>query len=501
MCIIRTITGFLVLILSFIIYFVKMATSPENQGKYSEQYIGSSEYKERSSDKYIAIGKRTTNASKKNTDTKYTFHKYEDTDRKYSKAIELLLKNDPDFIEDKSSDIVDWSDKNSKSRIKDYYPFPKISFVDKKYLPLLFPYIIPNTYIKGDFEKFVKKSHRNVFFLKPADKYIGGSHGIEISNDPYELQKKFVENKFVIQEEIDPMLIDGYKFDIRTYVLIVYNKNYIHVYYNYGIIRYCKEPYIEGSTDPDRQITIHGRYEYVIDNKLMEPYLTGFKDIMYQTLVNLKIPNETGYQYLGYDIMISNTGLLYLLEVNIQPSMKRVNFDIDILRYFTKLVVKPVLTTNRGCRPFMSFVENIVLAEPNISHLTDLYNITRDKSIMQYIGNLKPWSYEKTKKFIEYGPSKDYYYKAFIVKNKLIGIIGIYRNKTIYYNLTIYLGKENIGKGLGTTALKLFLLTIDSHQIFADVLNTNTRSIAFFKKLGYIFMIIGNIHRFKIIAS
>ena len=64
----------------------------------------------------------------------YKYHKFNDTNRKYSKFIELHLKNQDDFIEDLESKIVDWSDKNSISRVKDYYPYPKISIIDKKYL-------------------------------------------------------------------------------------------------------------------------------------------------------------------------------------------------------------------------------------------------------------------------------------------------------------------------------------------------------------------------------
>lgn len=432
---------------------------------------------------------------------KYTFHKYEDTERKYSKSIEKLLKENMDFIEDTSENIVDWSDKNSKSRLKDYFPFPKISFIDKKYLPLLFPNMIPNTYIGGDYNKFVRQCRRNVFFLKPADKYIGGSHGIEISNNPYELYKKFIKNKYVIQEEIEPLLINGYKFDLRTYVLISYNKQYIHIYYNYGIIRYCKKPYTNKSIDPDRQLTIYGEYEYIVNNETIKPYLDGIKNILYETLIDFKPPNETGYQYLGYDIMIAKNKKLYLIEVNIQPSLKRVP-DINLLQDFVKLVVKPVLTTNRGHKPFMSISNlniDILLSEPNMLHFNDLYKITKDISIMKYIGNLKVWSKEKTQRFIEYGPSEDYYYKAIIINKKLVGIIGIYKNNTSYYNLTIFLGKDNIRQNIGTNALKLFLLTIDKCQIFADVLNTNTASINFFKKQGYKYIIMDNIHRFIII--
>lgn len=436
----------------------------------------------------IIVGSSESIASTK--PKKYTYHKYNNTDRKYSERIEVLLKNDYRFIESNKM-LVDWSDKNSKSRIKDYYPFPKVSFVDKKYLPHIFPDIIPNTYTAGNFNKFVKKCHSNVFFLKPADLYIGGSNGIKIDNDPYALYKQFISDKYVIQEEVPPMLIDGYKFDIRTYVLVAYNKQYMHIYYNYGIIRYCKEPYEPSSIDIDKQISIHGKFEYVIDNELLTPYLFKFKDIMYQTLLKLSIPDEIGYQYLGYDIIISNTGQLYLLEINIQPSLKRVNYDIDILNNFSELVVESVLTTNRGIKPFMSLYEDIILSDLNIGHLDDLYTITSDYSIMKYIGNLKVWSYDKTKRFIEYGNSDTYYYKAVLLNCKLVGIIGLHDNKlTIYLNI--------LRKGIGSKALHLFLLTIDSTPIYADVLNTNEQSINFFKKLEYSYVVKGNIHRFTV---
>lgn len=430
----------------------------------------------------------------------YTYHRYTDTNRKYSKAIEELLKQDTRFIEEDG--IVDWSDKNSMSRVKDYYPFPKKSLIDKKYLPILFPKLVPSTYTKGDFNKFIendsKQLNKVVYFLKPADKYIGGSNGIEISLDPYSLHKKFVEDKFVIQKEIDPMLINGYKFDIRSYVLIVYNKKYIHIYYHYGIIRYCKEKYEQNTIDHDKQITIHGNYEYVTDNEILTPYLNDIKNIIFNTLLRLRVPNELGYQYLGYDIMISKSGRPYLIEVNIQPSFERVRYNINILNDFVKLVIEPVLTNDKGYRPFMSISNNIVLAEPNMQYLHDLYNITKNISIMQYIGNLQKWSFEKTKRFIEYGPSENYYYKMILYKNELSGIIGIYKNKTDYYNLTIFLGQNYIGKKIGYEALSLFLLTIDSSPIFADVLSTNERSIRFFKQQGYSYENIGNIYRFII---
>ena len=438
----------------------------------------------------------------------YKYHKFNDTNRKYSKFIELHLKNQDDFIEDLESKIVDWSDKNSISRVKDYYPYPKISIIDKKYLPIIFKNndpLLPNTYIgKEKFDDFVNRSKNNLFFLKPASKFIGGSNEILISTDPYELYNRFIVNDYVIQEEVKPKLIDGYKFDLRIYVLIVYNKDVMHIYIDYGIVRFCKKEYIVGNTSIDNNITIHGEFKYTNDIKELSIYYNLINDIIYKTLYLYDIPSDNvdflnmgiyGYQYLGYDIIISDDEKLYLLEINIQPSLERIKYDTYLIKDFSSMVIKSILDTNRGYRPFISKYKTITLSDLSIKyHLSDLYEITKDYDTMKYIGNLQVWSYEKTKRFINYGNSDGYYYKAIIYDNKIIGVIGVYKKNNIdeYYYLVIYLSKKNSGKGFGKYALELFLLTIDYSPIYADVLDSNINSIKFFKNIGYTHTIVDN---------
>lgn len=427
----------------------------------------------------------------------YTFHKYEDTKRKYSEFIANHLRQQHDCKEDNSDNIVDWSDKNRKSRIKDYYSFPNKSIVDKKYLPELLGnrVLLPKTYTGGNFDKFVKQCKRKVFFLKPADKYIGGSKDIAISNDPYKLFKSFIKNQYVIQEEIEPMLINGYKFDIRVYVLLVFNK-IMHVYLDYGIVRFCKEKYVINSTDLDSQITIHGNFEYT-NNIDLQDFYPQIKDIIYETLVNYKPPKHIGYQYLGYDIMISKNKDLYLLEVNIQPSLERINYNTYLVNNFSNLILRSVLSTVYGFTPFMSYSDNIILTDLSMTFLNDLYNITSNIEVMQYIGNLKIWSYQKTKKFIEYGNSEHYYYKGIIHNYKLVGIIGIYYRENNWY-LVIYLNPQVHGLNIALRSYLLFINTIHDKQIYADVLDYNIRSIEFFKKSQLKWDKINNIYRFYI---
>lgn len=392
----------------------------------------------------------------------YTFHKYEDVARKYSKQIEEHLRKQKDFVEKNGLDLYYWSDKNSKSVLQDYYPFSKVSMVDKIYLPKLFPTLsIPN--VKPN------EATNGVYFLKPSSKFIGNSNGILISKDLKKLvdYAKNSEGVYIIQKEIKPDLINGFKYDIRIYVLIVYNNSILYIYIYPGILRFCKDKYIYGSTEVDRQITIYG------DFKEMTSIDEGIKYILYKTLLHLKPQSSrVGYQYLGYDIIKDHKGNYHLIEINIQPSLERIKYKI--IEDFSKLVARPI-KTEQGYEPFMSTNGSIILSELNMSHLDSLCEITSDINVMKYIGNLQIWSRQKTQRFIQYGNNKDYYYLAILSHNLFIGIIGRNHNK-----LTIYLSPKYFGQGLGKQALQLFLklVTID---LQADVLLCNTRSVNLFK--------------------
>lgn len=409
----------------------------------------------------------------------YTFHKYENTARKYSKQIEEHLREQSDFIEKNNLEKYYWSDKNSKSILQDYYPFSKVSIVDKIHLPKLFPSIsVPTVNVKTEIRK------DSVYFLKPCSKFIGNSNGILISKDINYLAKYAESNEgiFIIQREIKPDLLNGYKYDIRMYILVVYNNSILYIYIYPGILRLCKEKYVEGSIDPSKQITIYG------DFVEMQSIDIHIKYIIYKTLLQLKPQTgKVGYQYLGYDIIKDSKGKYHLIEVNIQPSLERIKYKI--IKDFAKLVARPV-TTSQGYDPFMATDGKITLSELNLSHYSDLYKITSDINVMQYIGNLKTWSPEKTRRFIQYGNNADYYFMAVLLQNKLIGIVGRAKDK-----LTIYFNPNYTAQGLAKLALHLFL-KITTGPLLADVLKSNSVSLRFFK--AYSSTTLSDIVRFQI---
>lgn len=408
----------------------------------------------------------------------YTFHLFDIIERKYSKQITKHLRKQKDFKECNDLEIYYWSDKNSKSILQDYYPFPKRSIIEKKYLYILFPSITIPSFFSGSIDKFIKNDSENiVYYLKPSGRYIGGmGKDIIISNDPYYLYDILKGNKnvsYIIQKEIIPKLINGYKYDIRVYALIVYNNYISYVYIYPGILRLCKEKYKNGSIDVNKQITVTG------DFILMENINKEIKYFIYLTLLNIKPQkNKVGYQYLGYDIIEDINGKYHLIEINVQPCLERIKYSI--INEFSKKVARPI-TTNQGYEPFMSSTYDINLSELNLSHLDSLYRITKNIDVMKFIGNLKPWTYEKTKRFIEYENNEDYYIQSIILNKKLIGIIGRHTKD----KLMIFLDPKYTGKGIGKKALHLFISIVQC-PLYADVLKNNNKSIRFFKNYSKI---------------
>lgn len=410
----------------------------------------------------------------------YTFHKYSDVPRKYSKYIEKHLREQPDFEERDDLDKYYWSDKNSKSILQDYYPFDECSMIDKKYIHSLYPRITIKTFIIkesniDEFNAFVKNDKPGtIYYLKPGDKYIGGSKGIRISTNPYELYNSISSNKesYIIQKEVPPMLMDGYKYDIRVYVLVVYNSDIVHIYLYPGILRFCKDKYDPKKMDINRHITITG------DFKIMDDINDDIKDIIYPTLQKFTPQKDiVGYQYLGYDIICDKNGKYHIIEINIQPSLERIQYSI--IDDFSELVARSI-QTNKGHKPYISstLINNttLLLTELNRSHLKNLYEITSNITVMKYIGNLKVWDLEKTKRFIGYKNDFNYYFNGIILSGKLIGVIGKNKDK-----LTIYLNPKYTNKGYGKIALGLYI-NITEGPLTADVLTSNTSSIQFFKK-------------------
>jgi RimJ/RimL family protein N-acetyltransferase len=405
-----------------------------------------------------------------------TFHKFEDTINNYSKQIEDNLKSQDNFLKCNNLENYYWSDKNNKSVLKDYYPFTNESMINKIYLSKIYPNItIPNA---------ISSNKDTIFFLKYYTNSKKKSNNIKISNEYNKLINYAKKNKekFIIQKEIKPNLLDGYKYTIRVYTLIVFNSNFVYIYIYPGLLYLCKEKYIEGSINIDRQIP---SYEKFIE---MNHINSSIKEILYYTSLDFKPQTKiVGYQYLGYDLIQDDFGVYYLIKINNQPCLKDINYKI--INDFSKLVANAI-PIDKGYEPFISTDGIILLSELNMTHLNDLYDITKDIDTMKYIGNKKPWTLEKTKKFIESKNDKEYFYNGIILNKKIIGIIGRHNEF-----LTIYINKHYIGKGYGKKALSLFI-NITDRSLIADVLKYNNNSRQLFKSFN--FKELDNVYRYYV---
>lgn len=143
-----------------------------------------------------------------------------------------------------------------------------------------------------------------------------------------------------------------------------------------------------------------------------------------------------------------------------------------------------------------------------------IYQIVKNSLVMKYVGNRKPWTLSKVKKFISYNIEEDklnlkdirnYYSFKIIDSNKPKFILGIiefhlfpelsisnnrynkYENK---YFLTIYLHAKSQGKGIGKKSINLLIKKIkvlkpELKQIFSMVDINNEKMNKFSEKHNF----------------
>jgi len=106
---------------------------------------------------------------------------------------------------------------------------------------------------------FTKAS--NLFIAKPSG--LNRGQGIFLFRNLFEYQKKkdhSLDDGYVVQKYVaDPLLIHGYKFDLRLYVLVTsFWPLRLHIYKD-GLVRFCSQPYRAISeadiNNPFRQLT------------------------------------------------------------------------------------------------------------------------------------------------------------------------------------------------------------------------------------------------------
>ncbi|BAM40493.1 uncharacterized protein TOT_020000748 [Theileria orientalis strain Shintoku] len=207
--------------------------------------------------------------------------------------------------------------------------------------------------------------------FKPSNGSMG--HGVKLVTVPHDITDEMLLN-YTAQEYIArPLLLNGKKFDIRVYLLLI-GETRAFIYKN-SLVRVCTEEYSYPSKDNSKNNFIHltnysinksnvssyhrGDLDDERNNKqLLFPVLDNLEDVGYDKkeiwnqIVNIcslvcgtvgpeihlnsrlstskskNLRKMPGYfQILGLDVIIDSYGKAWLLEVNSCPSLKTSYFD------------------------------------------------------------------------------------------------------------------------------------------------------------------------------
>eukprot|EP00041_Stephanoeca_diplocostata_P018459 m.386647 g.386647 ORF g.386647 m.386647 type:complete len:926 (+) comp21019_c0_seq1:200-2977(+) len=205
-----------------------------------------------------------------------------------------------------------------------------------------------------------------VFIVKPAAGLQG--HGISVTTDPLAASAARTGKNTVVQHYIDPpMLLDGFKFDLRLYVLIS-SLDPLKIYlFNDGLVRLCTTPYCSPTTSksmknrnahltnyslnkksknfvkgPDGskrslktvfdQLAAEGADVDAIWNDIVDVINTSVVGVQpqlnaaYQAVIAKRSPLKTScstcYEILGFDVMLDAAHKAWLIEVNHAPSFR-----------------------------------------------------------------------------------------------------------------------------------------------------------------------------------
>lgn len=206
---------------------------------------------------------------------------------------------------------------------------------------------VPRTYIlPREKDKFLQyfNEHPQTFILKPDNGSLGKGISFLHADETYEHKNQII----VAQTYIDPLLIDGYKFDLRIYVLLAsITPLKLYVFHD-GIVRVCSKKYTNKFTSYFPHLTNvtfnkKGRYKDISDisRLISEVYKEGNElnwdrieeVILLSVLAALPTLAEAEeklcspkfiqrcFQILGFDILLDKEKDPHVLEVNYRPSL------------------------------------------------------------------------------------------------------------------------------------------------------------------------------------
>jgi tubulin polyglutamylase TTLL5 len=293
--------------------------------------------------------------------------------------------------------------------------------------------IMPKTFLLSrDYIEFVDEFTRNktkldnpahnLWIVKPVGKSRG--RGIFVVNEVSEVP--IADSHLVQKYLINPLLIDGYKFDMRIYVLVTSTNPLEAFLYKDGFARISTLPFSLNNCDRLIHLTnaavqnkhalnqrnqnyekMYGGSKISLDmlkNKLymkgisFEPIWKKVKDIVLKSLIAAQhdIPySPSCFELFGYDIIIDNNLDCWLLEVNSSPSLERSNVLDDQVKLQlvddVLNIVNPICFDRKALLKVLerkmnisSSQENVYLYSPVVQLHLDLNSIFKGKVPRRY---------------------------------------------------------------------------------------------------------------------
>ena len=214
------------------------------------------------------------------------------------------------------------------------------------------------------FERFYEQNGGGVFIVKPAALSCG--RGINVTDDIRDIQLHGLDDNVQVSQYInDPLLVDGYKCDLRMYVGIT-NFNPLTIYvHEAGLARFATEKYSSSPDSFDNKFIHLTNFsinkmsdkfvvneDEALDNVGQKWSLAAFKrrlvkdrgaeavanafdavdDIFIKTFISIEaqvnsamkmfVPyKENCFQLFGFDIMFDSALRPWLIEINFAPSL------------------------------------------------------------------------------------------------------------------------------------------------------------------------------------
>ncbi|XP_029804357.1 tubulin polyglutamylase TTLL7 isoform X4 [Suricata suricatta] len=189
--------------------------------------------------------------------------------------------------------------------------------LDYTFVPRTWIFPAEYTQFQNYMKELKKKRKQKTFIVKPANGAMG--HGISLIRNGDKLPS---QDHLIVQEYIEkPFLMEGYKFDLRIYILVTSCDPLKIFLYHDGLVRMGTEKYIP----PDES-----NLELVVKTLIVaEPHVLH----AYRMCRPGQPPGSESvcFEVLGFDILLDRKLKPWLLEINRAPSFgtdQKIDYDV-----------------------------------------------------------------------------------------------------------------------------------------------------------------------------